>query len=1842
MKKIVSSVSAFALAFSLFGAPAAAFANADDAGIGTQGAVVDVQGGALPEGTTGPVKKEDVDASASEQPEAPKEPVYNDEAETAPDAPAQQPEEQPSFIDAIIGFFTGGNGGEEAKNAADESAPVEEEVSIDKSRAVDAASVEVTLRTAYPEAMDALDAAGDALTLSVNGASSAFASAGAGGTVRSATIAGIAPGTHSVTLSGAKHLPLTFDLECKAGMKHSFTIVDSAARADDDADAAFLPYGDFSGNSTLDDEDTRLLSEAYVQGSEDVLYDLTGDGMVTLKDVQALTAVKGSTSRAPQNVTELPDTSQTDPEVPEGTSILLDGKVVTGTDAEAALRLLLENRGRTVGFTASANTVPGATKVPVSEDLPVTLSLNANGVLMDRITLYAPLEGGAGASMATEGTLTMAFEKDGEDRQLTIPIPCDRAFEAPDHTVLPYVTAKVDRAAGYIHVDLGENVKMYDLEFTFTEASGPDDTLVQLTRIRYEATNGTGPDGPGPDEPGPDEPDPTPLPTTPEGLAITKTDDRLIEAEWDAAYNNVAYEVELSREGADPEIISTIQPRIQVTTFGGQPLENGTTYTLRVRSVSEDNAKSDWGPAVTATPQLKTPPANPAGLALTAGYQEITATWNAVDRADHYVVRWSEVGGTVSGQRETTGTQFTVRPLPNETEFAITVVAVNEFGSSEETGTPETLTARTTYVTTKVPWYGLINRAVQDAKANPPENVFSSVTLGGSEEAGRAMVDGDYNTAVELPTDALPSFSAGAKATFRQSHNIRDLALSTNLGTGYAEGIEDVQVRVVSGVRTTTTYTKDSGLTWGSAPLRDGSTEVATNTIMVTLPTMVRNASQVEVFFTRADGASVTISELAFYDAATFQEEVENLFVPGSFKTELNSSVTADTIRSLRELLSTPDTDTNTPPNETAELYWRADDLLAELDLAEALLGQEVSSPVTANPDINSAAGTRTGMNAWQPLGVVAAAGAKVQVNVTPVGDADGATVGDATKLRLVHVQQHGSETEWASLGYLKLGINAFTIPQLSHGIERGGGLYVEYEDADCPAYQVKAVGGQEVPMLDISSAVSEGQIRQACASYESQLQGHVNALRQKHADGAHTGAYDEALCISNATEVITPSAVISMPATLMLENLGTGSLAQGLPLTDKMLRLLYQQAGLFDVDDQANAGAVAAYGQNNALPPARMNFRYQRADLGTGGAQAMNNFLALEWDQLKGMGTAPTLRTDASGKRTYGALYGWDVSLAAAKALVPTDASLPQVFASFGAQLVTASDTNASSVDGGPGLRFSYGKVNAHLDNSTTCKLDSMPDDLGTAVLWQLHLAYDDGFSYTEFANADELMEGSIFARMNAYVRNPQLAPAGLDLNGVGADDAFMRLACAASGKNLLPFFEKWGLVPSNVTRLYARSFPEESRSIWLITDESRNGALSTAQADVPQVAATVQAAGPNEAGEVEITGIQLKEGVRANLGVEVLRQVGTDGSTREVVGFVPAGQTTFTDRLTSDNGQTLTYFARAVDTSLAVSDVTPAGEVQASFPRNLNKAYWTVESTMESDDDPSTIVDGSVGTAYAGTLDREAAGALGGAAMDGNAYPSVTIAFGKATDACGIRYFPGADVQNAFKRLWVQVSNDGVNWTSAGYKEVGEATFAASKCATVYFTESMVMPSAHGSDGAQISVQNVRYLRVTDLDGSDGPRSVAEIDVIGSLPDAISFQKDDEGALTGVGVADEDVRVEAGAQGVQPGAATVIPAGSLVISGVFTGDPAKSTLMLRDALGEEISQDAHQVIVADAGQGGDISYSASGTWVMYFEPGTWEDVVDEWSFVSAQLYRSGTVLTASCSSERLPVSAA
>ena len=91
---------------------------------------------------------------------------------------------------------------------------------------------------------------------------------------------------------------------------------------------------------------------------------------------------------------------------------------------------------------------------------------------------------------------------------------------------------------------------------------------------------------------------------------------------------------------------------------------------------------------------------------------------------------------------------------------------------------------------------------------------------------------------------------------------------------------------------------------------------------------------------------------------------------------------------------------------------------------------------------------------------------------------------------------------------------------------------------------------------------------------------------------------------------------------------------------------------------------------------------------------------------------------------------------------------------------------------------------------------------------------------------------------------------------------------------------------------------------------------------------------------------------------------------------------------------------------------------------------------------------------------------------------------------------------------------------------------TFEGSKSVTVYFTKSMVMPT-DAEDGSEISMVNANYLRITDLDtAADEPIGIAEIDVIGALPDGSAAKALNASALAlgsvgGSAVPDETAQV-------------------------------------------------------------------------------------------------------------------
>ena len=61
------------------------------------------------------------------------------------------------------------------------------------------------------------------------------------------------------------------------------------------------------------------------------------------------------------------------------------------------------------------------------------------------------------------------------------------------------------------------------------------------------------------------------------------------------------------------------------------------------------------------------------------------------------------------------------------------------------------------------------------------------------------------------------------------------------------------------------------------------------------------------------------------------------------------------------------------------------------------------------------------------------------------------------------------------------------------------------------------------------------------------------------------------------------------------------------------------------------------------------------------------------------------------------------------------------------------------------------------------------------------------------------------------------------MDLTKGDSDQKLMRLSCAAAEKNILSFFERWGMTPDADTISYAAQFPVETRAIYYVNDEAR-----------------------------------------------------------------------------------------------------------------------------------------------------------------------------------------------------------------------------------------------------------------------------------------------------------------------------------------------------------------------------------------------------------------------------------
>lgn len=238
----------------------------------------------------------------------------------------------------------------------------------------------------------------------------------------------------------------------------------------------------------------------------------------------------------------------------------------------------------------------------------------------------------------------------------------------------------------------------------------------------------------------------------------------------------------------------------------------------------------------------------------------------------------------------------------------------------------------------------------------------------------------------------------------------------------------------------------------------------------------------------------------------------------------------------------------------------------------------------------------------------------------------------------------------------------------------------------------------------------------------------------------------------------------------------------------------------------------------------------------------------------------------------------------------------------------------------------------------------------------------------------------------------------------------------------------------------------------------------------------------------------------------------------------------------------------------------------------------------------------------------DRTAAGTYRGTA-EGSAV--ITVDMHKVQEATALKY-----QGDALSDVTVEVSEDGETWTAV--KEHAACQGGAEE--TIWFD------SVNEEDrDTWIGTYSARYVRLTLA--VSGTVSIQEIEVCGPSGDNLEFMTAEDGQPA-IGVLTEDYRY-----GEE--AADVIPAGSLLFTGTYKGNPAYNVVLLYDTEGNVIGEKdgsvlAKQVILATVPEHGNLGETSDGTWVYFVEPGQWSrEQIQKLGGVRGELYRVDNALT-------------
>ncbi len=1308
----------------------------------------------------------------------------------------------------------------------------------------------------------------------------------------------------------------------------------------------------------------------------------------------------------------------------------------------------------------------------------------------------------------------------------------------------------------------------------------------------------------------------------------------------------------------------------------------------------------------------ETRPEGPEGIAVKGLYKGLSVNWKSHKKAKDYDLYYRKVGEgawikandpnepkyedkdinndipdgvtELSPEQKTDkeelirGTSYNINGLEDGATYEIKMTATNHHGTGGLSNTYLGTTAK--LVNPSIPNYKLINTAGDGDLTDNIENVEFIFEQDTKKYIGdpKSIVDNDYSTGWKINDwdggvnygNRMPIITFDKEYTFdtiRLAVKLDESNLNTYPNNAklriYDENGNVIQTVEKSDI-SVRTITGENGAKYSELVLKQPVT-----------------AKKVELNLSVYTGGHVSISELKFYEYDSLKSDVANLF-KDDLMLELNEGVTQEKIDELTTKAKTIDSKSMEYHPEQEQLLadlQRAQDLLDDVNLNDKIVTLD---PTIHNMGIKNPIGQS---NHYQALGVAVKPGDKVNIYI--------GSERSNTEFKLA-ITQHNGESGTAVQTYsknLKVGKNEITIPESAFNMdsEKGGNLYLAYDknfNEKNVAY-VRVSGGTQIPHLNVNNliddAANEEKVKELIREYIKNLKSYVTTLPSRYPSEVSSEdkinniyTYDAQTSILNTTDIEGERITLSLPADQVLKGIQDGLSSEEeqvqrvydtLLAWEQLMKISYAQQGLlekpvdFDGDgkitnnklEKLNGKSENEFFNNNKAPINRINIKYQRMFTGA-FMYASSHHVGIGYGSSAGMITGVPFKLDENGQLTNskdGHLFGWGIGheighVHDVKGL--TYAEVTNNILAIMAQ--TFNDENLSRIEERNGYVGVYDRV--------TSQSVGVPTDLtGLAMFWQLHLAYDDSYTYNmvETNSDSDLNNDTFYSKLYRITREKGIAPSenGYDQTA----QTYIMRASDAVQKDLRPFFKSWGLVSSPKTDEYLNKmdYPVETRNIQYLNDDARrkrldaiskNDMSSITMANDVKVSASF---GTDDNGN-QVTektylnqkSVPLKISVDKDndkvLGYEIIRKEATSTGFKDVpVGFVERNKegdiTEFNDVIDSANNKTFTYKVKAYDYSLKVSDEFELGTIKVTHDGSVAKQDWKFETNTISPDDKvsensghgqnedgsiNNIKDNDTSTVYKGIVGTNNAGE----ALKGDAY--LTVNMGTSKQIVGLKYNPGNTTAKkfSFKKLFsrnkevaynpisnyeVLVSSDNRTW-----KKIHSGKFDTTRENTIYFNES------GNNSNKQLWAANAQYVKIV-AKGSN-TISIGELEILGQPGDNIEIGSYNNGKYSnGIGRLKSDYTYAEG---------KTIPAGSILITGEYRGDPAFNVPLVLNENDENYALQSQVILLAELPEDAELGEVAQGTWIYWITPEQQKLIVNgesnmKGSQVKAELYR-------------------